>query len=114
MSRTVLVLFWTASVFAEGIAASQASSEGRLHEASATIMPDETPLKSIAERKAQDIKAAAKKKADQASSNSSYQAIQDQIRLLNEKIDHLEAGRTISTPSLSVLPDENMPNIVTN
>lgn len=55
---------------------------------------------SKAGKKARGIKIAAKKKATQASKSPASQSVQEQIRLLNEKIDRLEAGQApLATPT---------------
>lgn len=63
--------------------------------------------KSKAGKKAREIKIAAKKKAAQISKSPASRSIQEQIRLLNEKIDRLEAGRAPAITPASALPDEN-------
>lgn len=60
--------------------------------------------KSKAAKKARKIKKAAKKKATQVIARPASKEIQDQIRLINEKIDRLEAGQllpqSINSPAL--------------
>lgn len=79
-------------------------------------IPEEPPKnifkkpRSKALKKAREIRMAAQKKAAQASSSSSFQGIQDQIRLLNEKIDRLEATREAAVTPSCALSDENTPN----
>jgi len=63
--------------------------------------------KSKAVKKAKIMNAKAKKRATQISSQASAQNIQDQIRLLNEKIDRLESGQHPTITPSSALPDES-------
>ncbi|MDF3034299.1 MAG: hypothetical protein K0R76_1253 [Alphaproteobacteria bacterium] len=71
----------------------------------ATKRPEKSKSKAV--KKAQKTKKAAKAKATQVSNSPASQNVQDQIRLLNEKIDRLEAGRTLAITPASALPDES-------
>jgi hypothetical protein len=90
----------------------QISSDGDIPQQ----IPEEPPKnilkkpRSKALKKAREIRIAAKKKAAQASSNPSFQGIQDQIRLLNEKIDRLEVQRETAEKPSCALSDENAPS----
>ena len=64
-------------------------------------------LKSKAGKKAQQIKKAAKKKAAFVATRPKSNGVQDQIRLLHEKMDRLEAGALATPTSLSASTTDN-------
>ena len=68
-----------------------------------------TRLKSKAGRKAKNLKRAAKKKAENKSTARSSRGVQEQIRLLNERIDRLDQGNSssLSTSSASDVDGSN-------
>lgn len=64
-------------------------------------------LKSKAGKKAQQIKKAAKKKATFVATRPKSNGVQDQIRLLHEKMDRLEAGALATPTSVSASTTDN-------
>jgi hypothetical protein len=63
--------------------------------------------KSKGVKKAKLIKRTAKKKATQIAARAPMRSVQEQIRLLNEKMDRLESGQHPAITPASALPDEN-------
>lgn len=68
--------------------------------------PNKSKPKSKAVKRAKHIKREAKKRATQVATMPKAQGVQEQIRLLNEKIDRLEAGITPTISPASALPEE--------
>lgn len=64
-------------------------------------------IKSKGIKKAKSLKRSAKKKATQVAAHSPTRSVQEQIRLLNEKIDRLESGQNPAITPASALPDES-------
>jgi hypothetical protein len=62
--------------------------------------------KSKAVKKARIIKQTAKKRAIQVATRTSSQGVQEQIRLLNEKMDRLESGHSLAATPTSASADD--------
>jgi hypothetical protein len=69
--------------------------------------PKKRKTKSKATKKAKQIKISAKKRAINVAAQKPTGSLQEQIRLLNERIDHLETGKTPAITPASALPDES-------